>query len=93
VKPHAHTRGTSTVLANATGGGDRNPSELEVRWAQARGPVADRLVDLSAGLDLLVVGTHGRRRLSRLLHGSVSTDLARSAHCPVVAVPLMTHRA
>lgn len=53
---------------------------------------ADRLADLSTSLDLLVIGTHGRRRLSRLLHGSVSADLARSAHCPVVAVPLMTDR-
>jgi nucleotide-binding universal stress UspA family protein len=41
-------------------------------------------------LDLLVVGTHGRGRLGRLLHGSVSGDVARSARCPVVAVPVLS---
>jgi nucleotide-binding universal stress UspA family protein len=88
----AHARGASAVLAGMSAGGDRDGPDLKIRWTQAVGPVADRLADLSAGLDLLVIGTHGRRRLSRLLHGSVSADLARSAHCPVVAVPLMTNR-
>jgi nucleotide-binding universal stress UspA family protein len=87
-KSFGHERGESAVLAGMTGADDRTGSRLKVRWTQAPGPVADRLADLSAALDLLVVGTHGRGRLSRLLHGSVSGDVARSAHCPVIAVPL-----
>jgi nucleotide-binding universal stress UspA family protein len=59
-----------------------------VVWTQISGPIARELAELSLHLDMLVVGTHGRGRLSRLLHGSVSTDLAASARCPVVAVPL-----
>ncbi len=36
--------------------------------------------------DLIVVGTHGRARAGRLLLGSVSDHLARSAPCPVMVV-------
>lgn len=35
------------------------------------------------GADLIVVGTHGRSALGRLLLGSVSLEVARSASCPV----------
>ncbi|MBK7580425.1 MAG: universal stress protein [Myxococcales bacterium] len=34
--------------------------------------------------DLVVVGTHGRTGLERLLLGSVAMDLLRRAHCPVL---------
>ena len=36
--------------------------------------------------DLIIVGTHGRDRAGRLLLGSVSDHLVRSAPCPVMVV-------
>ena len=38
--------------------------------------------------DIIVVGTHGRRGLSRLLEGSVSEYIVRHSKIPVVVVPL-----
>ncbi len=38
------------------------------------------------GVDLLVLGTHGRRGLRRLFVGSVAAEVARRATCPVLAV-------
>lgn len=40
-----------------------------------------------AGDSLLVVGTHGRTGLDRLVLGSVAHDLVRRARCPVMVVP------
>jgi nucleotide-binding universal stress UspA family protein len=36
--------------------------------------------------DLIVLGTHGRRGLSRLLMGSVAEEVLRRAACPVLTV-------
>jgi nucleotide-binding universal stress UspA family protein len=36
--------------------------------------------------DLIVIGTHGRRGLTRVLLGSVAEDILRRAPCPVLAV-------
>jgi len=38
------------------------------------------------GADLIVVGTHGRTGINRLLVGSVAELIVRSAHCPVLVV-------
>jgi nucleotide-binding universal stress UspA family protein len=38
------------------------------------------------GYDLIVMGSHGRRWLSRLLLGSVVQDVLRSAPCPVLVI-------
>lgn len=38
------------------------------------------------GADLIVMGTHGRRGLRRLIVGSVTEEVLRSASCPVVTV-------
>ncbi len=38
------------------------------------------------GVDLVVVGTHGRGKIGRLLLGSVSDHVVRSAPCPVLIV-------
>ena len=38
--------------------------------------------------DLIVMGTHGRRGVSRLLLGSVAEQVLRSAPCPVLMVHL-----
>ena len=38
------------------------------------------------GIDLIVMGTHGRGGMSRLLLGSVTENLIRTAPCPVMTV-------
>ncbi len=37
------------------------------------------------GVDLIVLGTHGRTGLSRLLMGSVAEAIVRRAKCPVIS--------
>lgn len=46
----------------------------------------------SIGADLIVMGTHGRRGVRRLLLGSVAESVARSAPCPVLLVRQGTQR-
>lgn len=48
---------------------------------------ADALVEAAREADLVVVGSHGRSGIGRLLFGSVSTQVAHHAPCPVVIVP------
>ena len=38
------------------------------------------------GFDVIVVGSHGKGRLKRLVLGSVSEHVVRHAHCPVLVV-------
>ena len=40
----------------------------------------------TGGVDLLVVGTHGRTGLEHALMGSVAERVVRRAHCPVLTV-------
>jgi nucleotide-binding universal stress UspA family protein len=58
--------------------------------AIARGrSVAEGVVEhaMIAGIDLIVMGTHGRRGFRSLLIGSETEEIVRSAPCPVLAVP------
>lgn len=41
--------------------------------------------------DLIVIATHGRRGLTRLLMGSVAETVLRNAPCPVLIVPPKLH--
>jgi nucleotide-binding universal stress UspA family protein len=54
----------------------------------AHGMAAEEVVRVAreTHCDLIVMGTHGRRWLSRLLHGSVGDQVTRSAPCPVLAL-------
>jgi nucleotide-binding universal stress UspA family protein len=40
----------------------------------------------SANIDLIVIGTHGRTGLARVVLGSVAEDVVRRAPCPVLIV-------
>lgn len=53
-----------------------------------RGDPATEILGLArtAHPDLIVMGTHGRGKLSRLLLGSVAEAILRNALCPVVTV-------
>jgi len=54
----------------------------------AEGEPAVVIVDLAreTGADLIVIGSHGRSGLSRLLMGSVAEHVVRNASCPVLTV-------
>ncbi len=39
-------------------------------------------------IDLIVVGTHGRRGIDRMLFGSTAEQVVRNASCPVLSVRL-----
>jgi len=58
-------------------------------------PPVPTLVAMSREAELLVVGSNGRGAVVRLLLGSVSSSVVRSAHCPVAVIrdedPLMPH--
>jgi nucleotide-binding universal stress UspA family protein len=49
-------------------------------WDNLRGIVAEN------SIDLIVIGTHGRTGLGKLLLGSVAEDILRHAPCPVLTV-------
>ena len=55
----------------------------------AAGNPADEIVRYAAGhqIDLVVLGTHGRTGVSRLLLGSVAERVLGTAPCPVLVVP------
>jgi nucleotide-binding universal stress UspA family protein len=53
----------------------------------AYGVVAEELALYSDSLDLLVIGSRGYGPIGRLVHGSTSQQLARSARCPLLILP------
>jgi universal stress protein A len=52
------------------------------------GDPAEAILQLveSENVDLIVMGTHGRRGITRLLMGSVAETVVRRANCPVLTV-------
>ena len=62
----------------------------EVKWEilDQMGEPADVITDVATKLpvDLIVMVTHGRRGLARLVEGSVAEKVLRNAPCPVLAV-------
>lgn len=59
---------------------------IQVRWGMhgAVAAIISAARELSA--DLVVIGTHGHRRLERLLLGSTAEKVVRLAPCPVLVV-------
>ena len=52
--------------------------------------VIDRIAE-AIGADLIVIGTHGRRGVRRMLLGSVAEAVVRSAPCPVLTIRAPKH--
>lgn len=63
--------------------------DVPVRVAATGGDPAQEILRYAAthSIDLIVVGTHGRTGVSRLLLGSVAETVLRGARCPVLVVP------
>jgi universal stress protein A len=53
-----------------------------------KGSVQDQIVKVakSKKVDMIVIGTHGRTGLSKLIMGSVAGKVVSSANCPVLTV-------
>ena len=62
--------------------------ELKVRLIVLRGSAADEIVRVAEEekADLIVIATHGRTGLDRLIFGSVAEKVVRLAKCPVLTV-------
>lgn len=58
--------------------------QLLLRTGDARDSILQVAKEL--GADLIVMGTHGRRGVTRALLGSVTEAVVRSAPCPVLTV-------
>lgn len=60
---------------------------VDVSIDVAYGIPAEELINAGRGADLLVVGSRGVGGFSRLLLGSVSTQVVHHAPCPVAVIP------
>lgn len=64
--------------------GQPQPPSVTVRALS--GLPSQALIDASRDADLLVVGSRGAGGFTRLVMGSVSTQVVQHAHCPVVVM-------
>ncbi len=80
------TREVEQFLAKAAA----RPRQLSVRVEV--GEPSDTILNVArdAGTDLIVMGTHGRTGLSRLLIGSVAEAVLRRATCPVLTLRVVS---
>jgi nucleotide-binding universal stress UspA family protein len=71
------------------------PAEVSVDYRLVEGFAASEIVQLATQLDcdLIVMGTHGRSGIGRLLLGSVAEYVLRRAPCPVLTLkaPMPEH--
>ena len=73
----------------ALGGGHFQRVVTHIRVGAPPEEVARLAVEVDA--DMVVMGTHGRRGLRRLLLGSVAEATLRQVHCPVLVVRPKEH--
>jgi nucleotide-binding universal stress UspA family protein len=73
------------IRAKAVAAGERIEAQLDV--GVARGRPANVLLELSASIDLLVIGSRKWGPMARLLLGSTGEALMHDAACAVLAVP------
>lgn len=73
---------------------DKNAAEIQDKGINVKkilkvGDVIEEILNVAEveKVDLIVIGTHGRKGVSRFLLGSTTEKLVRSAKCPVLTVP------
>jgi nucleotide-binding universal stress UspA family protein len=73
---------------------DKNAAEIQDKGINVKkilkvGDVIEEILNVAEAekVDLIVIGTHGRKGVSRFLLGSTTEKLVRSAKCPVLTVP------
>lgn len=73
---------TSVCAPGTDGVAYSQETVFHIRLGDPAAAIHQAAVDVDA--DLIVVGTHGRRGMDKLLLGSVAEELVRMAHLPVV---------
>jgi nucleotide-binding universal stress UspA family protein len=61
---------------------------LDVDTTVAVGDAAEEIIKYAdkTGTDMIIIGTHGRKGLEKILFGSVALGVAKGANCPVLTV-------
>ncbi|UCC74496.1 MAG: universal stress protein [Gemmatimonadota bacterium] len=83
LEEHAETQMKAAVDEHGEAG--FSIKSAQIRAISAAGAILDYAAENE--IDLVVMGTHGRRGLRRLLLGSVAEEVVRLAPCPVLTVP------
>jgi len=67
---------------------EQNFSGMEVEPLVVSGEIAEKICEVARdrGIDLIIMGTHGRRGLEKALFGSVAEKVVKTAPCPVLTV-------
>jgi nucleotide-binding universal stress UspA family protein len=67
---------------------DPKDPRISVEFKLSEGDAATEILDMArkTGSDMIVIGTHGRTGLSRVIAGSVAEQVLRHAPCPVLTV-------
>jgi len=90
--PHALQAALARRLEERLTGDDRSALHARAVLETSDQP-ADAITSYAkqAGIDLIVMGTHGREGLAHLLVGSVAERVVRTASCPVLTVKHPEH--
>jgi nucleotide-binding universal stress UspA family protein len=95
VVPELGVAATSTMLDGIVSDNQKALDSLiaakaptKIHTVMRTGDPRDLIVDTAAevGADLIVMGTHGRRGVTRALLGSVAEGVLRHAMCPVLTI-------
>jgi nucleotide-binding universal stress UspA family protein len=88
------TKKQQAAMEHATQWLERQAEGLRIQRVLASamidvGDPAERILHYAQedDVDLIIMSTHGRRGVPRMIHGSVSAKILTDAPCPVVVVP------
>jgi nucleotide-binding universal stress UspA family protein len=67
---------------------DPKDPRISVEYMLAEGDAATEILNMArkTACDMIVIGTHGRTGISRIIAGSVAEQVLRHAPCPVLSV-------
>jgi nucleotide-binding universal stress UspA family protein len=62
------------------------PAEISLAWGDPAEQIIHKAQARPSGCDLVILATHGRTGMERLMMGSVAERVVRNVHCPLLIV-------